>query len=223
MGLGESIERGLNAYRQWRLMRLPGPLGEFHRGGGQAMLLRGMELGADDIALDVGGYVGDWAAEMLCRFGCRVIVLEPMAPALLALNARFGQNQRITIIEAGLAGSDKPLAMSVAADSSSAFRTGQAQQTTTVPMKGVAALFKELSPSTIGCMKLNIEGGEYEVLETMLAEDLLRTTRYLLIQFHEIDANSRERHRLIQEGLSAQFVKEFDYPFAWERWKRKES
>src|SRR5690348_16321500 len=52
-------------------------------------LLYDFPLGPDARAIDVGGYQGDWAAEMLMRFGCRVDAFEPVPQFADQMRRRF--------------------------------------------------------------------------------------------------------------------------------------
>jgi hypothetical protein len=47
----------------------------------------------------------------------------------------------------------------------------------------------------IGCLKLNIEGGEYEVLEALINRGEIGSFRCLLIQFHRQPVGFLRRHR----------------------------
>jgi hypothetical protein len=40
--------------------------------------LTDFDLNAESLVLDVGGYRGDWALEILCKYGSRIEVFEPV-------------------------------------------------------------------------------------------------------------------------------------------------
>ena len=224
MGLGEAAESVLKTYRGWRITRLRGPLGDFYRAGGNAQLLDGIALREDETAIDVGGFQGDWTAEILCRFGCRTLTLEPVPAFQSKLRRRFGANSRVTLIDAGLGATSGTVVMTMDADGSSAFALRpDPSQALAVSMLGVTDLWRDRKLGQVGCMKLNIEGGEYDVLEAMLDAGLSDQVSVFLIQFHQNVPGHESRRHAIRERLARSHRNDLDYAFVWERWIRHRS
>jgi len=224
MGLAAAVESLLKAYRSWRLARLRGPLGDFFRAGGNPQLLDGIDLREEDTAIDVGGFRGDWTAEILCRFGCRTLTLEPIPDFQADLRKRFGSNSRVTLIDAGLSARSGSVVMTIAGDSSGAFTLPpDPSKTLAAPILGVADFWRDRKLGQVGCMKINIEGGEYDLLEAMLDSGLSEQVSVFLIQFHPNVPGSDSRRQAIREGLAQSHRNDLDYPFVWERWIRRRS
>jgi FkbM family methyltransferase len=218
MGLGEDVERALFRWRKWRSGRLPGPLGAWHREGGEARLWEGLPVGPDALVLDVGGYRGDWTAEALVRFGCRSITFEAVPAFAEALRARYRHNARVEVVAGALGGAAGSLEIFQQADGSSAFvKRGEPVR---VPLLDVAEVFAQRKLDQVACAKLNIEGGEFDLLDRWLAAGLAPRTASFVIQFHEIDAQSAPRREAIRAGLAKTHRLVVDYPFVWERWDR---
>ena len=75
----------------------------------------------------------------------------------------------------------------------------------------------------VDLIKINIEGGEYEVLESLIADNKLSMFKNLQIQFHDfIIENAKERMSKIQQELAKTHVLTYQYEFVWENWKLKE-
>jgi len=72
----------------------------------------------------------------------------------------------------------------------------------------------------INLIKINIEGGEYELLEKMIISNLIKRFDNIQIQFHRFIANAFTKRRLIQKGLSKTHYLTYNYPFIWENWKK---
>jgi hypothetical protein len=70
-------------------------------------------------------------------------------------------------------------------------------------------------------MKVNIEGGEYELLDRMIESQLMGRIDYLQIQFHSISPSSSGAMRRIQRSLKETHKLDFQYVFLWEGWSRK--
>jgi hypothetical protein len=70
-------------------------------------------------------------------------------------------------------------------------------------------------------MKVNIEGGEYDLLDHLIESGLIQRVRWLQVQFHDFVPNAAERMRAIQDRLRATHEPEWQHEFVWESWRRK--
>ncbi len=221
MSAGESLIRAVESYRRWRRERQPGALGAFHRAGADAALLRLLPLHTDDRVIDAGGFQGDFTASVLVRFGCRSLILEPLPDAVRLLRDRFERNSRVELIEAALGAADGEAQLSVAGNSSSLV-AGGGGASIRVPVLGVESLFKRLGDAPTGCLKLNIEGAEFEVLDKLLEVGLQRRVRSLFIQFHQVAPDSAERRDRLRARLAETHREVVSYEFVWELWVARE-
>mgnify|MGYP001246724257 CR=1 FL=1 len=80
----------------------------------------------------------------------------------------------------------------------------------------------EQNISEIDLMKINIEGGEYNVMQRLLDENKVRNIRCLQIQFHDLDKNSVQKKEYIRNLLYKTHTCEYCYEFIWENWIRKD-
>lgn len=173
---------------------------------------------------DVGGYVGDWAAEISARYGCKIHVFEPVEDFIRALEDRFSANPHIQIHPYGLSAMDKEVEFSAMAESSTILKTKQAyewqnKETIIANLRSFSRTAAELQTREIDLIKINIEGGEYELLEEILANGWVYKISNLQIQFHDFFPDARERMEAIQEKLSFTHELTYQYPFVWENWK----
>jgi FkbM family methyltransferase len=207
----------LTWYRRVRRERLPGALGDWYRDGGNDRLVIGLPIRSSDTVVDIGGYVGDWAAAIAWRYGSSLVILEPVLDHYNLLRRKFERNERVRIVRAAASDHSGTATIQLAADSSSLFTPGGQGQSETVPLLAVQELFEQL-PDKIACMKLNIEGAEYEVMGAMLAAGLASKVDCFLIQFHDFDGNGpSQRHRILDQ-LRETHRSVFSYEFVWERW-----
>jgi len=71
-------------------------------------------------------------------------------------------------------------------------------------------------------MKINIEGGEYELLLALLdSPALIQGIRYFQVQFHDFVPDAQAQREHIRQRLSATHELMWDYPFIWESWRLK--
>jgi len=220
MGLGEQLERFIQDRRRRRVQADHSPHGSFHRAGGNDLLFQDMPVSSDDVVIDGGGYRGDWTAEMICRYGCRSIIFEPVPSFAAQLRARYGCNERVELCPAGLGRSSGTAALDVA-DNASRISAIRRPGSVAVPVRDIAEFIDSRNLTEIGCFKLNIEGGEYDVLERLIETGMLERVRCYVIQFHRVASDSEMRRSAIRQVLAKTYSSMFDFPFVWECWLRK--
>jgi FkbM family methyltransferase len=135
-----------------------------------------------------------------------------------AIEARLA-GRRAIVHPYGLAGATREVDFVVAGDGSSAVRPGT--EHCRVRMRAAAEVFEELGLARVGLMKVNIEGGEYELLEHLLDRDLIRRVDHVQVQFHDFVPGATRRMRAIQARLQATHALSWQYVFIWESWCRR--
>ena len=74
----------------------------------------------------------------------------------------------------------------------------------------------------IDLMHINIEGGEYELLDRMIESNMIKDINNITIQFHEWYPSYKESGPLrksLHDRLNKTHKLTFCYPFIWENWK----
>ena len=202
------------------------PLTEFARWfrdkGDETLRLDYPLLVSNSIVFDVGGYVGDFANKIHQKYGCKVYVFEPHPKFFKKCVKRFKNNEKIIPLNFGLAHESGEFQISDSADSSSFFnppKTGKGAISC-----GVREFFEvveELEISFINLMKVNIEGGEYPLLEHIIDAKSVNLVNEYQIQFHDFIDNAVKRRNNIVEALVTTHERTWCYEFVWENWKSK--
>jgi hypothetical protein len=105
------------------------------------------------------------------------------------------------------------------ADATSSFKkSGNASE---IEIKKASSFIRNNKVSRIDLMKINIEGGEYELLEELIKEGLVKSIENIQVQFHDFVPEAYSRMRRIQEALSQTHQLTFQYEFVWENWVLK--
>ena len=73
----------------------------------------------------------------------------------------------------------------------------------------------------IACIKLNIEGGEYEVLERIISTGIVSQFRSIIMQYHAQPEGWQKRRESIEQQLCATHECVWAFPMIWEKWIRK--
>lgn len=178
------------------------------------------DLNEKSIVFDVGGYKGEFAADVFCKYNATIYVFEPIQSFFETIKHKFINNQKVKMYHFGLAGKDEEMQISMSDNSSSVFL--KTDDSETIQLKSIVNFIKENNIQTVDLIKLNIEGGEYELLEALIENDLIGIFKNIQVQFHDfLLENGKERMHKIQENLSKTHETTYQYEFVWENWKLK--
>ena len=191
----------------------------YYAEGGDIRFRFDYDLSPDSLVLDLGGYEGQWASDLYARQRCRIDVFEPVARFAAAIGERFKRNPDIRVFPHALGGSTRRESLSVRGASSSAYKRKSTAEE--VEFVDVAQWFDEQRIGDVRLMKINIEGGEYELLERMLETGLTARVADFQVQFHNFTPDAAERMAAIQQGLAATHRPTYQYRFVWENWRRR--
>lgn len=176
-------------------------------------------LNETSVVLDVGGYEGQWASDIFSRYLCRVYIFEPIPEYAHRIRIRFRNNDKITVHQCAVGRENAMVHMHVAGDASS--MKSDPGASLTVSMCALESILKLEGIASVDLMKINIEGGEYDLLEHMIESGAISIIRYLQIQFHDFVPKAEERMRALQVALARTHFPTYQYPFVWEGWERR--
>lgn len=182
-------------------------------------LIHRVELDGSSIVWDVGAARGDGAADLRALSSGTIHAFEPHPGSYEHIDLRFAGDDGVRPHPYGLGDHDAAAVLELAGPGSSlhgGLRGGFA--TAEVAIRDVADVFAELGDDRVDLVKINIEGGEYDLLDRMMETGLVGHVRYLLIQFHEWHPRAHRRRRQIRRGLSASHTEVWCYPWIWELW-----
>ncbi len=177
------------------------------------------DLNPDSIVFDVGGYEGQWASDIYAKYNCVIHVFEPVPAFADFIGERFALNGKIHVHHFGFSNEDETRNIVLAADGSSVFGRGPDVQE--VQLVSITDFLKTGGFTRIDLLKLNIEGGEYDVLDALLDSDWIKNIGNIQVQFHSSVDHAQERMDAIKRRLAATHELTYEYPFVWENWKLK--
>ena len=170
----------------------------------------------------MGAYRGDWSREIFERYGCGIYAFEPNPETFRELEA--ATENRWQNLPYGLSDRTEEVRFSLKGMGSSAFNRRNEEDSlerTPAQLKAVDQAWCDLGLEQVDLMKINIEGGEFPLLERMEETGLLAMVDTYLIQFHEWHPGAYRRRRRIRHALAKTHQLVWDYHFVWERWERK--
>ncbi len=182
------------------------------------------DLKRGSLVFDLGGYEGDWAAEITARYECDVFVFEPVPDYADRIMRRFQRNPRVKIFPFGLGKEDFTQSIHVAEEGSSLFTSPHVSKGNSdipVHIKCASEFLKIEKISSIDLIKINIEGGEYDLLDHLIETGVVNQIGNIQVQFHDFAPNAESRMSDIQRKLALTHKLTYQYRFVWENWERK--
>lgn len=170
----------------------------------------------ESVVFDIGGFEGGWADEIARRYGCKIHVFEPHPRFAAKLLQKYAGDERITVHSFALGSADGTLNLSDAGDASSA--VSGAESATTGKMVDVARFLKELPLERIALAKINIEGGEYDLLPALFRSGNLGRFDIVQVQFHLYTPDNIAMRNAIRTNLAHTHTQDWCYDFVWEQW-----
>lgn len=184
-------------------------------------------LTPDSLVVEIGGYKGAFAKTMAEKYGCRVLSFEPVKAFYDEAMLSFmlpPLSERVRMENCGIAGTKRRETFYVHGE-----LTGPAAQgdPVEVQLMDVRQLFYHpwTEDRVADVLSLNCEGGEYEILETLLDHGLLGFFTNLQIQFHSVALGAKNRRDSIRNRLRITHRPSWEIPDAmdctWDGWEIK--
>lgn len=187
--------------------------------GGDKKLRFNYDLTEDSIVLDLGGFEGQWASDLYSRYNPSIHIFEPVPEYCEEIKKRFMNNKKISVYCFGLGADDSLEKIGVMGHESSIFRSNG--KTGTIEIKSIETWLQENHIDDIDLMKINIEGGEYDLLEKIISTGTIRRIKRLQIQFHDFFPDAESRMQQIKNSLASTHAPTYQYKFVWENWQIK--
>ena len=191
------------------------------RDDGDNTLRLSYPLDTTSVVWDLGGYHGDFAAEISRLYDSRIFVFEPVPKFYAQCVGRFSESSRVQCLPFGLSRTAGWFNISDNEDASSFVRDADGGNCLRAEIRPVAAMFEELGVDEVTLFKINIEGGEFDVIPALMDADLMRRVRFLQVQFHDFVPDAQIKRDQIRRRLEATHQERWNYPFVWECWERK--
>ena len=171
------------------------------------------------VVLDIGGYHGDWARDIYCMYGSKIHIFEPVGEFIDIIKARFGDNPDIHIHEFGLSNKNTVTNIFLAEGGTSTIK--ETADSTKVKLVKASDFLTKAGIKKIDLVKINIEGGEYDLLEHLMDEGLIEDIKDIQVQFHIFVPDAEERVASILKRLARTHRLTYQYPWVWDNWRLK--
>ena len=175
------------------------------------------DLDESSTIMDLGGYTGVWAQQMIQKYNPNVYLLEPIPEFFDIMQDKFKNNNKVKSMCVGVASKNRMGEIYLSGDGTSANLTNG--KSVLVEFKTIDRILDDFGLKQVDLLQINIEGDEYPLLESMLNTGSINRFNNVQIQFHLGIEDDVERRNNIRSGLEQNgFKNKFDYPFVWESW-----
>jgi FkbM family methyltransferase len=177
-------------------------------------------LTPESVVIDLGCYRGDFAAQIHEKYGCRVFSFEPVAPFFDRCSERFKGHPKITVMNLAVGGENREVEGRIKGDMSGLF-AGDGEPWKCRMIRGVG-IFSLLNIDEVDLVKINIEGGEFDLLDDLVDSHVLHRFRNIQVQWHDVVPDARTRFEALQADLAETHHLTFDHGWVWQSWRLRE-
>ncbi len=190
---------------------------KYYIDGGDEILFDIDCINESDSVIVLGGFHGISTAEWSFRFNCNVYVYEPIPEFFEILVQKFGTKKNIHLFQLAVSDEESTVSFFLNGEGTGVFPTTPGTQS--IEVRSIDASHVITQPCRI--LEINIEGGEYRVLRSLIDSRKIQYVETLLIQFHSISFEHDEEMAKIRNELKNNFKLIFSYPYVWERWDKR--
>jgi FkbM family methyltransferase len=193
-------------------------LASYFNDGGDHLLYNMPWLNDSSIIVDVGSYNGGYSVNLNQRYNCYCYGFEPVGSYHTISEAN--SSEKVKFYNYGLGSEKESLEINVLEDASSFYLESDKKEICEInPFEEVFDIFDS---ERISLLKINIEGGEYPLMEHILDNGLHKKIDTILVQYHYLGDFPVYRRDKINDTLSNTHKVVFSYPFVWECWRTKD-
>jgi len=184
----------------------------FLQSGGDQKFLFDFQLNESSTVFDIGSFDGEYFKILYARYSCTIHAFEPVNSYYSSCLESLPDRVKLNNYAIGK-GNDS-FFISLAGNASSAFLDGGEK----IECKKIDfnTYVKDEGINQIDLLKVNCEGGEYELLETIIENDWLSNIDNIIIQFHIFSSIPIEKRQRIVDEIQKTHEVVFSFPYVWE-------
>jgi FkbM family methyltransferase len=176
-------------------------------------LVRFYDLEPGDLVVDVGAFQGEFIREVQAANDVSFLAIEPIPEFIQELETEFASDPNVEVLPFALGNTNGRSTIYLAGNGSSAYAPNS--HPVEVETRDVSEVLAERA---VALMKINAEGAEFDILESLLITGHIRNVKALLVQFHDFAPSARSRRRALVRRLKATHRRRINVPWVWEYW-----
>lgn len=188
------------------------------RDGGNERYRYTYDLYQDSVVFDVGGYMGNWSEKIFNKYHPTIYIFEPVKKYYELIKSKFLTNDKVKVFNFGLSNKTQTLDIKLSNDGSSVhIKNGDLE---TINLKSIIDFVNENNIESINLLKLNVEGEEYNIMDSLLESGFADKINDYQIQYHDFIEDCNHRRDKIRENLKNTHKETYCYKFVWENWEK---
>jgi FkbM family methyltransferase len=178
-------------------------------------------LNENSTVLDLGGYHGEFSNIIFNKYKSKIQIYEPIKNHFDFICDFFKGNSSIKVFNVAVSDKTGVCYLSNKGTASSVVSIGETDGCEIVKSRDILEIISEIGNSKIDLIKINIEGGEYDLLDRVISGDKIKQFSNIQVQYHNFFPDSNDRRDSINNKLKETHFNTFCYPFIWENWRLK--
>lgn len=185
-------------------------------------LINNITIAQNGTVLDIGSYTGEFSLKLKRRYpNLRIELFEPFTKyyEISLQNLRGFQN--VNGHELAVTKDGREVKFDVMGIRTKQISENGNSDKNTFTSSSIS--FSQLLSEhpLISLLKMNIEGMEYECIESIFSTSQIEKVELILIQFHDFSSDHSLRRSRIQEFFAQTHTPRFIYEWKWELWELK--
>ena len=185
---------------------------------GDKTLRLNYNLGQESLVVDAGGFKGEWSEKIYNLYECNILVFEPMKKYFSLIENKFEGNTKVKVYKKGLSNFNSVMDIYDSGDSSSVYL--ESEKSESVELIKFSEFCQKEGIEYIDLIKINIEGGEYDLMDDIISSGLVEDIKNIQVQFHRFIEGCHEKRQHIQNQLSKTHKLTYNFDFIWENWEK---
>ena len=173
------------------------------------------KLNEASMVIDLGGYSGTWSRNIIEKYNCNVHIFEPFPRWYKHCTDLFKENHKVKVFQQGASNKNELAQLFDGGQGASLHLT--APNSEKIQLIDFAEYISTIEK--VDLLKINIEGEEYAVLDTLYKNNMLTRIDNIQIQTHPFVKKARAKYMKMDYQLNTTHKKTYFYPWIWENWK----
>lgn len=175
-------------------------------------------LTSESIVFDIGAHKGTFTKTISDKYGCRIFAFEPIDVFYEQLVKVTKEMQNVVCLNVGLGASDRKEKFRIKGDMTG--RYADSEKESEVDIRNIGWPMELIGLKDVDLIKINIEGGEFELLEYIIGIGLQTKFKNIQVQFHPVVPLCQERYNTISSELLKTHQFTYCERWVWENYER---
>ena len=176
------------------------------------------KLTPESVAVDLGAFHGGWAKTIHEKYRCPVLAFEPVKSFFAIASENCAMFPKIALYNCGLGDHFYQPEFGIQNDSTGIFAGSEVREKVII-VEAVSYLRQIHPKGFFDLIKINIEGGEADLLDHVLSQNAATMFGNIQVQWHRCIPDCQKRYDAVAAGLSKTHHLTWCEPWCWESWE----